>query len=121
SAPREPTPATASSPSSSPASAGAEDPRTAVPGAGPAEAHPAPESDRTAPVPGGASSTALPAAVPPPPRPADMARDDEAGAVAAAMYFLSLFAYGAATGDVAEWDTMSASGCLGCAGFREEM
>ncbi|MEE6295272.1 DUF6318 family protein [Georgenia sp. MJ278] len=61
------------------------------------------------------------AGIPPPERPAEMARTDEAGAVAAAQYFLSLFGYGAATGDVAEWDAMSDPDCLGCAGLREEM
>ncbi|MHA7134216.1 DUF6318 family protein [Oerskovia turbata] len=55
------------------------------------------------------SPTPTPTAVGPvkPERPADMARTDEVGAAAAAVYFLELYPYVMATGDLAEWDAIS--------------
>ncbi|MHA7132750.1 DUF6318 family protein [Oerskovia turbata] len=55
------------------------------------------------------SPTPTPTAVGPvkPERPADMARTDEVGAAAAAVYFLELYPYVMATGDLAEWDAMT--------------
>lgn len=54
-----------------------------------------------------------------PERPADMDRTDEAGAAAAAEYFLSLYSYVMQTGDLAEWDAMSWETCGFCSGVRE--
>ncbi|MBM7477887.1 DUF6318 family protein [Oerskovia jenensis] len=42
-----------------------------------------------------------------PERPADMDRTDEVGAAAAATYFLELYPYVMATGDLTEWDAIS--------------
>lgn len=42
-----------------------------------------------------------------PERPADMERTDEVGAAAAAVYFLELYPYVMATGDLEEWDAIS--------------
>ncbi|WP_418606211.1 DUF6318 family protein [Georgenia sp. SUBG003] len=43
-----------------------------------------------------------------------MARDDVAGAEAAAQYFLELYPYVYATGDLAEWKAMSDPECVFC-------
>jgi hypothetical protein len=51
------------------------------------------------------------------PMPPDaMRRDDVAGAEAAAQYFLQLYPYVYATGDVAEWKAMSHPDCVFCDG-----
>ena len=52
---------------------------------------------------------------PKPERPAAMERDDAEGAAAAAEYFLSLYGYVLATGDTAEWDSLSHAECGFCA------
>jgi hypothetical protein len=49
-----------------------------------------------------------------PERPADMDRTDEAGAVAAATYFMELYDYARATGDTSEWDAISSATCMFC-------
>jgi hypothetical protein len=55
-----------------------------------------------------------------PERPADMDRTDEVGAAAAAVYFLELYPYVMATGDLAEWDAMTwAELCSFCTATRE--
>ncbi|WP_250444832.1 DUF6318 family protein [Actinotalea sp. C106] len=54
-----------------------------------------------------------------PTRPAAMDRADEAGAVAAAKYFLELFAYVLSTGDTTEWDAVTIESCSLCTNVRE--
>lgn len=49
-----------------------------------------------------------------PARPPDMGRDDDVGAAAAATYFMRLFEYVMKTGDVREWEVVSAQGCDFC-------
>ena len=56
-----------------------------------------------------------------PVRPAEMERSDEVGALAAAEYFMELFAYVMATGDVVEWDAVSDPSCGFCAGVRGDV
>lgn len=51
----------------------------------------------------------------PPPRPAAMDRDDAEGAIAAAKYFMELYPYVYATGDLTEWEAMSHPECRFCA------
>lgn len=58
-----------------------------------------------------------PTNVEPPARPPAMDNPDEAGAVAAAEYFLRLTVYAAATGDTAELEAMSGEGCKGCSSY----
>ena len=53
----------------------------------------------------------------PPERPAAMDNADEAGAVAAAEYYLRLTVYAAATGDTAELEAMSGEGCEFCENY----
>lgn len=56
-----------------------------------------------------------------PERPADMDRTDEVGAAAAATYFLELYPYVMATGDLAEWDAMTwEETCEFCTTVRSE-
>jgi len=55
-----------------------------------------------------------------PVRPAEMERSDEVGALAAAEYFMELFAYVMATGDVVEWDAVSDPSCGFCANVRTD-
>ncbi|MFT0848515.1 DUF6318 family protein [Actinomycetaceae bacterium L2_0104] len=70
---------------------------------------------------GTATRTSLPAERPtnvePPPRPPAMDNADEAGAVAAAEYFLRLTVYAAASGDTTELEAMSGEGCEGCQSY----
>ncbi|WP_426308823.1 DUF6318 family protein [Cellulosimicrobium sp. E-16] len=54
-----------------------------------------------------------------PERPAAMERDDAEGAAAAAEYFLELYPYVMATGDTAEWESMSHAECGYCSGSLE--
>ena len=54
----------------------------------------------------------------PPQRPEAMAMPSADGAAAAASHFVSLFPYIFATGDVAEWNAMSADDCGFCANTR---
>ncbi|WP_250443983.1 DUF6318 family protein [Actinotalea sp. C106] len=56
-----------------------------------------------------------------PERPAEMERTDEVGAIAAAEYFMQLFAYVMATGDLEEWDRVSAQDCGFCSGLRSDV
>jgi hypothetical protein len=56
----------------------------------------------------------------PPPPPPELASTDEAGAAAAAQYFVSLYAYTLRTGDVSLWEQMSHTECGFCAGIRED-
>jgi hypothetical protein len=46
---------------------------------------------------------------------------DEAGAAAAATYFMQLFAYVLHTGDVGEWDAVTATDCGFCAKVRADV
>ena len=55
--------------------------------------------------------------VDPPERPAAMDNADEAGAVAAAEYYLRLTVYAAATGDTTELEAMSGVDCAGCKNY----
>ncbi|MGV8967187.1 MAG: DUF6318 family protein [Cellulomonas sp.] len=59
--------------------------------------------------------SAGPAPVAPPERPAAMDSNDADGAIAAATYFISLYPYVYATGDLAEWKAMSDPACIFCA------
>jgi hypothetical protein len=52
--------------------------------------------------------------VPAPERPAAMDRADADGAIAAATYFISLYPYAYATGDLAAWTAMSDPACAFC-------
>lgn len=58
-----------------------------------------------------------PVDVDPPERPAAMDNADEAGAVAAAEYYLRLTVYAAATGDTSELETMSGEECENCKSY----
>lgn len=51
--------------------------------------------------------------------PEAMSKDDEAGAVAAAKYYVSLFEYVHATGDLARWEAMALPGCGLCDSVAE--
>ena len=62
-----------------------------------------------------------PAEITAPERPAEMERTDETGAMAAAEYFMELFAYVMATGDLEEWDRVSGQTCTFCASVREDV
>lgn len=57
----------------------------------------------------------------PPERPAEMATRGPDGAAAAASYFMALYPYALATGDLTEWDAMSADTCDFCAKTRSEV
>ncbi len=50
-----------------------------------------------------------------------MERSDEVGAAAAAGYFMELFAYVMQTGDLEEWDRISAQDCGFCQNTRERI
>lgn len=50
--------------------------------------------------------------------PAEMEVDDEAGAAAAAVYFLELWSYTMQTGDVTAWENMSGELCQFCSQAR---
>ncbi|MFH5823905.1 DUF6318 family protein [Georgenia sp. AZ-5] len=56
-----------------------------------------------------------------PERPEAMRRDDVAGAEAAAQYFLELYPYVYATGDLAEWEAMSHPECIFCRSVGEQV
>ncbi|MBD7982327.1 DUF6318 family protein [Oerskovia merdavium] len=87
---------------------------------------PAPEVEKTPSVVSEAPSpTPTPTPVPTgpvkPERPADMDRTDEVGAAAAATYFLELYPYVMATGDLEEWDAMTfAELCGFCTSVRDQ-
>ena len=65
------------------------------------------------------SPTAVPVVAPI--RPAGMQRTDEAGAVAAATYFMELYSYVLRTGDHVEWDQVGIADCVFCSGTREDV
>lgn len=79
----------------------------------PADATPSPEPT-TEPGPG-------PTPWPEPTRPAAMDRDDLDGAIAAAEYFLALYPYVYATGDLDTWEEMSHPECIFCKGAADEV
>ena len=58
---------------------------------------------------------------PEPTRPAEMDRDDIEGAKAAAVYFMELYQYVYATGDVAEWEDASLERCEFCRSNSEHV
>ena len=60
-------------------------------------------------------------ALTPPARPPEMDQDDEAGAAAAARYFLELHLFALATGDLEEFDRLSATDCQFCANVRADV
>ena len=68
-------------------------------------------------VPSGPTTTPSPSTAPiaPPARPTAMDRHDADGAIAAATYFIALYPYVYATGDLAAWKAMSDSACIFCA------
>jgi hypothetical protein len=59
--------------------------------------------------------------VAPPPRTAAIDRNDADGAVAAATYFISLYSYAYATGNLSEWIAMSDPACVFCSGLTEDV
>lgn len=83
----------------------------------PVEPTPAPT---TAPSPT-ATPTPTPEAITPPERPAEMDRNDEVGAIAAAEYFMQLAAYTFESGDLTEWDLVSSGTCAFCTNIREDV
>ncbi|MCL3860985.1 DUF6318 family protein [Actinotalea sp. K2] len=56
-----------------------------------------------------------------PQRTPEMERDDGVGAAAAAQYFLHLFTYVLATGDLTEWDEVTWEECQSCAAIRDDV
>src|SRR5699024_1566611 len=85
-------------------------------------AEPAPASSTpssAAPTPEQPSETAT--TVPHPQRPEAMERDDVEGAIAAAEYFLSLYEYVYASGDLTEWRKMSQDSCIFCEDVETEV
>ena len=64
------------------------------------------------------STAATSDATDPPERPAEMSTPSAEGAAAAASYFVSLYPYVFATGDLAEWNAMSADDCKYCLNTR---
>ena len=55
------------------------------------------------------------AAMPPPVRPPEMDENTQMGAIAAAVYFMKLYPYAYATGDLTQWQAMSEPECVFCA------
>lgn len=56
-----------------------------------------------------------------PERPAAMDRADADGAIAAATYFIALYSYAYATGDLVGWTAMSDPACVFCAGLTKDV
>ncbi|WP_236755734.1 DUF6318 family protein [Actinomyces radicidentis] len=56
-----------------------------------------------------------------PEKPARMGENSPEGAVAAAEYFVSLYPYVYATGDLTEWDAMSEDGCVFCGSVHDNV
>ncbi|SED93770.1 hypothetical protein SAMN04488554_1109 [Ruania alba] len=54
-----------------------------------------------------------------PERPVEMGEETVEGAVAAAEYFVELYPYVYASGDLTEWDALSDEGCGFCSNVRE--
>ena len=68
------------------------------------------------------SPVPTPAAATLPARPEAMSTPSADGAAAAATYFMTaLYPYAYATGDTAEWESMSAPECRLCSGFRDKV
>lgn len=83
-----------------------------------AEPAPAPSTPSSAaPTPEQPSETAT--TVPHPQRPEAMERDDVEGAIAAAEYFIELYPYVYATGDLEEWEEISDADCQFCQGVAD--
>ena len=57
----------------------------------------------------------------PPERPEAMATPSAEGAAAAATYFLQLYPFVNATGDLTEWDAMASPSCTFCEGVRDDV
>lgn len=94
--------------------------------AGPEPDDPAPEPTETAtavdtPTPAESEPAPGPTPWPEPVRPEAMDRDDAEGAQAAAEYFMALYGYIFATGDLSEWSEMSYEDCVFCAGAAERV
>ena len=53
--------------------------------------------------------------MPPPVRPPEMDENTQMGAIAAAVYFMKLYTYAYATGDLTQWQAMSEPECVFCA------
>ncbi|HEY0118178.1 MAG TPA: DUF6318 family protein [Cellulomonas sp.] len=53
--------------------------------------------------------------------PPEMSREDEAGAVAAAKYFLELYTYTESTQDTGPWIAMSHPSCIYCVSVRDDV
>ncbi|WP_407341846.1 DUF6318 family protein [Pengzhenrongella phosphoraccumulans] len=90
-----------------------------------ATAAPAPSAPGTPGIvhPAGPTTTPSPTPTPiaPPQRPAAMDRDDAEGAIAAATYFISLYSYAYATGDLDELQAMSDPACVFCSGLTSDV
>ncbi len=86
-------------------------------------ATPSPTATLTSPPATVSTSAPPPSATPesPPVQPPEMQRSDEVGAVAAAEYFMALWAYSVASGDLSEWDALSATGCTFCSRVRDDV
>lgn len=76
--------------------------------------NPTPTPTPTAPSPSVTPTSLLPAPAPSPTQPAEMARDDEAGAVAAVDYFLGLYTYTESTQETGPWESLSHPSCTFC-------
>lgn len=57
----------------------------------------------------------------PPPKPEAWTRNDDTGALAAAQYFMDLFVYANATGDLTDWDAVSGPNCSFCQNTHEDI
>lgn len=68
-----------------------------------------------------APSPTLPSPAPSPTQPAEMARDDEAGAVAAVAYVLNLYGYTESTQDTTSWSAISHPSCKFCQGVLDDV
>lgn len=81
----------------------------------PEETEPTPSASPTVEEPTPTPTPTTPPEAIAPERPAEMAEISVAGAEAAATYFLQLYPYVYATGDLAEWASLSHPECLFCA------
>ena len=68
-----------------------------------------------------AAASPSPTPIVAPVRPAEMERSDEVGALAAAEYFMELYAYTFRTGDLTEWNAVSGQTCGFCSNARAEV
>lgn len=74
---------------------------------------PTPSSTSASPTPTETSPSPTPSPTPPP-KPEAWSRDDDTGALAAAQYFMDLYNYVIATGDLTEWKALAAPDCDFC-------